>query len=123
MRSASVMGQTERISGHEKSRDQFLAVFLRYLKSCNIHTNEKVLVIGGNRQDAELLVSVGFRDITLSNFKSELEEELYANLGIKLQLLAIGAEQIGMRDGSFDYLTSSLLTKYYTIVAPRTGLC
>jgi len=98
------MREGVKTGGYEKSREQFLAVFRRHLASCNIHTDEKVLVIGGNRQDAELLLKVGFRDITLSNLNSELEENAYANLGARLQLLAIDAEQIGMPDGSFDFV-------------------
>ena len=98
------MREGVKTGGYEKSREQFLAVFRRHLASCNIHTDEKVLVIGGNRQDAELLLKVGFRDITLSNLNSELEENAYANLGARLQLLAIDAEQIGLPDGSFDFV-------------------
>src|SRR5437660_5725809 len=100
----SAMREGVKTGGYEKSREQFLAVFRRHLASCNIHTDEKVLVIGGNRQDAELLLKVGFRDITLSNLNSELEENAYANLGARLQLLAIDAEQIGLPDGSFDFV-------------------
>lgn len=100
----SAMREGVKTGVYEKSREQFLAVFRRHLASCNIHTDEKVLVIGGNRQDAELLLKVGFRDITLSNLNSELEENAHANLGARLQLLAIDAEQIGLPDGSFDFV-------------------
>lgn len=88
--------------GGEKNRDQFLAVFLRHLKSCHIDVNENVLVVGGSRQDVEFLLRAGFKDITLSNLASELEDETYANLGVKVKLLAIDAEQVGLLDGSFD---------------------
>lgn len=71
MKSTSVMGKTAANDGYEKKRNEFAAVFLHHLESCRIDTGEKVLVIGGSRQDAELLLKIGFTDVTLSNFKLE----------------------------------------------------
>jgi SAM-dependent methyltransferase len=121
MKSTSVMDQRVKTGGYEKSRDRFLAVFLRHLESCNIHSNEKVLVIGGSRQDAELLLDVGFKDVILSNFNSELDGESYANLGVKLQLLAIDAEQIALLDGSFDFVFAHEVLHHCR--SPHRALC
>jgi SAM-dependent methyltransferase len=96
------MKQTMKIDGSEKRRDQFLAVFLRHLKTCHIDTNEKLLVLGGSWQDAKLLVCAGFKDITLSNLHLELEEGAHSNLSVEVKLLAIDAEQVDLPDGSFD---------------------
>jgi SAM-dependent methyltransferase len=102
MRSTSAMKQAMKIEGSEKRRDQFLAVLLRHLKTCDIDTNEKLLVIGGSWQDAELLICAGFKDITLSNFQLELEEDAHSNPSVKVTRLAIDAEQVDLPDGSFD---------------------
>jgi SAM-dependent methyltransferase len=96
------MEQAVKTVGSEKRRDQFLAVLLRHLKTCHIDTKGKLLVMGGSRQDVELLIFAGFNDITLSNLNPELEERPRTNPGVKLKLLAIDAEQIGLPDGSFD---------------------
>jgi SAM-dependent methyltransferase len=117
----SVISRAGRTGGYEKRKDQFMAVFLRHLKSCNIHANETVLVIGGNRQDAELLLNAGFTDVALSNFKSELEGEAYAHLRVKLQLLAIDAEQIGLQDGSFDLVFAHEVLHHCR--SPHRALC
>src|SRR5882724_3210147 len=101
MRSTSAMKHAK-LEGSEKRRDQFLAVFLRHLKTCHIDTNEKLLVIGGSWQDAELLICAGFKDITLSNFQLELEEDAHSNPSVKVTRLAIDAEQVDLPDGSFD---------------------
>ena len=102
MRSTSVTKQGVRTAGSGKRRDQFLAVFLHHLKVCHIDTNEKLLVIGGTWDDAEFLICAGFKDITLSNFQLEPEEDAHSNLSVKVKLLAIDAEQIDLPDGSFD---------------------
>src|SRR5712664_4499238 len=96
MRSTSAMKQAMKIEGSEKRRDQFLAVLLRYIKTCHIDTNERLLVIGGSWQDVELLICAGFNDITLSNFQSQLEEDAHTNLSAKVKLLAIDAEQVDL---------------------------
>ena len=104
MRLTLVTKQEVRTAGSGKRRDQFLAVFLRHLKTCHIDTNEKVLVIGGSWEDVESLICAGFKDIALSNFRSEPEEHQHSNLGAKVKLLAIDAEQIDLPDGSFDFV-------------------
>ena len=96
------MKQTMKIDGSEKRRDQFLAVFLRHLKTCHIDFNEKLLVLGGSWQDAKLLVCAGFKDITLSNLHLELEEGAHSTLSVEVKLSAIDAEQVDLPDGSFD---------------------
>lgn len=115
------MDEPVKIAGYEKRRDQFQAVFLRHLKSCNINTSDSVLVIGGNRQDAEFLLQAGFRDITLSNLNSELEEEAYANLGFRVKLLTIDAEQIELLDGSFDFVFAHEVLHHCR--SPHRALC
>jgi ubiquinone/menaquinone biosynthesis C-methylase UbiE len=121
MKSTSAMKQAMKIDGSEKSRDQFRAVFLRHLKTCHIDTNEKLLVIGGSWQDAELLVSAGFEDITLSNFQLEVEEPAHSNLSCKVKLLAIDAEQVDLPDGSFDCVFAHEVLHHCR--SPHRALC
>lgn len=89
-------------AGSEKSRDQFLSVFLRHLSSCQIAKEEKILVIGGSWQDVELLLSAGFEDLTLSNLQPELEVEARGNVRSKVRLLTLDAERMDLPDSSFD---------------------
>ncbi len=121
MRSTSVTKQEVRTAGSEKSRDQFLAVLLRHLKTCHIDTNEKLLVIGGSWQDVELLISAGFKDITLSNFQPELEESALLSLQVKVRLLTIDAEQIDLPDGSFDCVFAHEVLHHCR--SPHRALC
>jgi len=123
MRSTSVTKQEVRTAGSEKRRDQFLAVLLRHVKTCNIDTNKKLLVIGGSCQDVELLKCAGFNDITLSNFQSELEEEQepHTDLSAKVKLLAIDAEQIDLPDGSFDCVFAHEVLHHCR--SPHRALC
>jgi SAM-dependent methyltransferase len=121
MKSTSVMGQTAKMEGYEKSRDQFLVVFLRHLESCHINANEKVLVIGGSQQDVEFLLNLGFRDITLSNLKSELQGEACANLSAEPKFLTIDAEQIGLPDSSFDFVFAHEVLHHCR--SPHRALC
>src|SRR5207248_1904101 len=114
--------QEVRTTGSEKSRDQFLAVLLRHLKTCHIDTNEKLLVMGGSRQDVELLKCAGFNDVTLSNFQSELaEEEAHTKLSAKVKLLAIDAEQVDLPDGSFDCVFANEVLHHCR--SPHRALC
>ncbi|HTF24322.1 MAG TPA: methyltransferase domain-containing protein [Candidatus Limnocylindria bacterium] len=115
------MTQAVKLEGSEKSRDQFLAVFLRHLKTCHIDTNEKLLVIGGSWQDVELLIGAGFKDITLSNFQLELEEDAHSNLSVKVKLLAIDVEQVDLPDGSFDYVFAHEVLHHCR--SPHRALC
>jgi len=88
-------------AGSEKKRDQFLAILGKHLKTCRVDMNEKVLVIGGSWHDAEILHSAGFQDITLSNFGTEFEGDEPGQC-LKVRRLNVDAEQIELRDGSFD---------------------
>lgn len=106
-------------SGSEKNRDQFLAVLRRHIESCEIERNEKVLVVGGSWQDAELLLRAGFKDITISSFNPEFEE--YVTLQEKVKLLSIDAEQIDLQDGSFDCVLAHEVLHHCR--SPHRGLC
>jgi SAM-dependent methyltransferase len=121
MRSTSAVKQAMKIEGSEKSRDQFRAVFLRHLKTGHIDPNEKLLVIGGSWQDAEFLISAGFKDITLSNFQLEVEEDAHSNLSDKVKLLAIDAEQVNLPDGSFDCVFAHEVLHHCR--SPHRALC
>ncbi len=121
MRSTSVTKQGVRTAGSGKRRDQFLAVFLHHLKVCHIDTNERLLVIGGTWEDAEFLICAGFNDITLSNLQLEPEEEAHSNLGAKVKLLAIDAEQIDLPDGSFDFVFAHEVLHHCR--SPHKALC
>jgi len=121
MKATSVTKQDVKTAGSDKRRDQFLAVFLRHFKACNIDTSEKLLVIGGSRQDIELLVRAGFKNITLSNFEPELEEHAHPNLSVKVKVLAIDAEQIDLPDGSFDCVFAHEVLHHCR--SPHRALC
>ena len=121
MRSTSAMKQAMKTEGSEKSRDEFRTVFLRHLKTCHIDANEKLLVIGGSWQDAELLICAGFKDITLSNFQLEVEEDAHSNLSAKVKLLAIDAEQVDLPDGSFDCVFAHEVLHHCR--SPHRALC
>jgi SAM-dependent methyltransferase len=117
----SATKQEVKIVGSKKSRGQFLAVFLRHLKACHIDANEKLLVIGGSWEDVELLICAGFKDITLSNFQSEPEEDEHSNSGAKVKLLVIDAEQIDLPDGSFDFVFAHEVLHHCR--SPHRALC
>lgn len=110
-----------RSTDSKKSRDKFLAVFLRHLEACHIDTREKLLVIGGSWQDAKLLVGAGFKDITLSNFQSGLEEDANSSLGVNVKLLEIDAEQIDSADGAFDCIFAHEVLHHCR--SPHRALC
>ena len=121
MRPTSVTKQEVKTAGSEKRRDQFLAVLLRYVKTCHIDTNGSLLVIGGSWQDVELLICAGFNDITLSNFQPQLEEDAHTNLSAKVKLLAIDAEQVDLPDGSFDCVFAHEVLHHCR--SPHRALC
>ena len=115
------MSHTAEKDSYQKRRDQFLNVFLRHIEACHISTNERVLVIGGSQQDAELLVQTGFREITLSNIDLELQTELSAKLSANIQLLAIDAEQIELSDSSYDFVFAHEVLHHCR--SPHKALC
>ena len=78
-------------------------------------------MIGGSRQDVELLICAGFNDITLSNFQSQLEEDAHTNLSAKVKLLACDAEQVDLPDGSFDCVFAHEVLHHCR--SPHRALC
>src|SRR5258706_6133714 len=94
MSPASVTKQQVDAGDSKKRRDQFLAVFLGHIKACNIDRNEKLLVIGGTRQDVDLFAPPGIKDITLSDLHSQLTKDTSSNLIAKVYLLELDAEHI-----------------------------
>lgn len=108
-------------AGSEKRRDQFRAVLKQHLKPSKIDTNEKLLVIGGSWQDADVLLCAGFKNVTLSNFRPEIEECAPAGLRDKVRLLAIDAEQIDLQDGSFDFVFAHEVLHHCR--SPHRALC
>jgi SAM-dependent methyltransferase len=108
-------------AGSGKKRDQFLAVLRRHLKTCHIDTSEKVLVIGGSWQDAEVLHCAGFQDITLSNVRPELEEDKPPGLCLKVRRLTLDAERIELEDGSFDCVVAHEVLHHCR--SPHKALC
>jgi len=121
MRPTSVTKQEVKTAGSEKRRDQFLAVLLRYIKTSHIDPHEQLLVIGGSWQDVELLICAGFKNITLSNFRSQLEENVHTNLSARVKLLAIDAEQVDLLDGSFDCVFAHEVLHHCR--SPHRALC
>lgn len=119
--SITFTGNPVKTAGSEKKRDQFLAVLRQHLKSCKIDTNEKLLVIGGSWQDAELLLCAGFKNVTLSNFRPEIEECAHPGLRDKVSLQAIDAEQIDLQDGSFDFVFAHEVLHHCR--SPHRALC
>lgn len=113
--------QSAKTTGSGKRRDQFLAVFLGHLEKCHIDTDGKVLVIGGTWEDVDLLTAAGFKDITLSNLQTELEEGGKRNTGFQVKGVAIDAEQADLPDGSFDCVFSHEVLHHCR--SPHRGLC
>lgn len=105
----------------EKTRTQFLAVLRQHLKTCHIDTNEKALVVGGSWQDAEVLHRAGFQELTLSNFRTELEGDSPSNLCLKVRQLTLDAEQIELADGSFDCVFAHEVLHHCR--SPHRALC
>ena len=110
-----------RTTGPDKRRDQFLAVFLGHLKKCHINMDEKTLVIGGTWEDVDLLAALGFKDITLSNLQSELEESGDRNPGFQVKRVAIDAEQADLPNDSFDCVFAHEVLHHCR--SPHRGLC
>ena len=108
-------------AGSEKKRDQFLAVLRKHLKACHIDTSQEVLVVGGSWQDAEVLHSAGFQDITLSNFRPELEEDKPPGLCLKVRRLTLDAERMELEDGSFDCVVAHEVLHHWR--SPHRALC
>lgn len=121
MTPSSIRKQEVRAAGSQKSRDKFLDVFLRHLKTCHIDTGENPLVIGGTWQDVQLLTSAGFKDITLSNFRSGFEENANSDLDLKVKLLEIDAERIDSFDASFDLIFAHEVLHHCR--SPHSALC
>lgn len=121
MEPTPVTKQELKTAGSQKRRDKFLAVLLRYLKTSQISTDEKLLVVGGSWQDAELLLGVGFKNVTLSSFNPELEEYERPSLQGKIEVLAIDAEQIDLEDGSFDCVVAHEVLHHCR--SPHKALC
>src|SRR5437773_5895207 len=113
--------QLMKSAGSEKRRDQFLAVLRQHLKTCHLDTSEKVLVVGGSWQDAEVLHCAGFQDITLSNFRPELEEDRDPGLCLKVRRLTLDAERIELEEGSFDCVFAHEVLHHCR--SPHKALC
>jgi SAM-dependent methyltransferase len=121
MEPISITKEELKTAGSQKRRDEFTAVLLRHLKTCHIITDEKLLVVGGSCQDAELLLCAGFKDITLSNFHPELEEYASPNIRGKVKLLPTDAEQMDLSDGSFDCVFAHEVLHHCR--SPHRALC
>lgn len=121
MTPGSTRNQQAKLAGSKKNRDKFLDVFLRHLRTCHMDTSKKLLVIGGTWQDVELLRVAGFQDITLSNFKSGSEEDANPDPRNNVKVLGIDAEQIGLLDGSFDFIFAHEVLHHCR--SPHRALC
>lgn len=113
--------QSVKASGPEKSREKLLAVLRRHLRVCPADGSEKLLVVGGSWRDAEVLLSAGFRDITLSNFRPELEDEGLSSLSARVKRLTLDAEKMDLPDGSYDCVVSHEVLHHCR--SPHRALC
>ena len=113
--------QPLKTAGSEKRRDQFLAILRQRLRTCRIDTKERVLVVGGSWQDAEVLFCAGFKDITLSNFTSDLEGNELSSPSMNVSRLTLDAEQIELGDASYDCVLAHEVLHHCR--SPHRALC
>lgn len=77
----------ERVRRRDKDKSCLVSVIKDFVRSCVINVSEPVLVLGGGREDLDMLSACGFSQITLSN----LDEA-----GV-----ALDAENIALPDSSY----------------------
>jgi SAM-dependent methyltransferase len=75
------------IKGTPKDKSCLLGVVGRYLDMCGVDKSQPVLVLGGGREDLEILTACGFQQIVLSNLESDG--------------LALDAENVALPDDSY----------------------
>lgn len=86
----------------KKSREKFLKVLTSCIASCHIPPDARVLVVGGNLDDFEILQRAGFRHIALSNFDGRPERLTENGRKSHLTYLGLDGEQMGLADDSFE---------------------
>ncbi len=86
----------------KKSREKFLKVLSSCVASRHISTDTKVLVVGGNIDDFEILKRTGFRHIILSNFDGRPGTLTGEIRQPHLMYMGLDGEQMGLADDSFD---------------------
>jgi SAM-dependent methyltransferase len=73
--------------GKPKDKSCLLGVISRYLETCSVDRSQPVLVVGGGREDLEILTACGFTDIVLSHLDAAG--------------LSLDAEDIALPDDSY----------------------
>ena len=85
-------------------RDAFYRRTLERLLDDNALTREmSVLVVAGDRADADVFRALGFGDVTISNLDERIEPDAFAPYRWSRQ----DAEALGFADGSFDFAVVS----------------
>jgi hypothetical protein len=70
-----------------KDKSRLLKVIQHHFDACNVDTNQPVLVLGGGKEDLEMLSACGFKQIVLSNLDGTA--------------MALDAENISLPDNSY----------------------
>lgn len=101
-----------------RDRSLFVDALRRYIEKARIELNSDVLVVGGMRQDAEVLLQCGFRRITLSNIEGVAEDcEGLA----EPHVLALDAENIALNSNSYDIVFAHAVLHHCR--SPHRALC
>lgn len=82
-----------------KDRSRFVSVLRKCIARTAIDVNDSVLIVGGTQDDAAVLRSCGFRQITLSNINGVPDDPDDPNA---LSVVAVDAEDIRLPDNSYD---------------------
>ena len=102
-----------------KDRTGFLSVLNLEAQSHLIDTSSSVLIVGGSKDDADVLRRVGFSNIVLSNFGGE--PSVAGQGGYGTPKLAIDVEDIKLANDSFDLVFAHEVLHHCR--SPHKALC
>jgi SAM-dependent methyltransferase len=92
----------KRLDSTTKDRTLFQQVLRNCVRSERINLQGSVLIVGGSCEDVEILRSVGFRRITLTNLEDLADFKLPRMDGVEPISLWLDAEEMQLADSSYD---------------------